>query len=50
MHEAGCLLFVRGGVIATLEGYTYGDEWPERPVVISLTGPFPLAPPNPAVG
>jgi hypothetical protein len=27
VHGAGCLLFVRGGVSATLEGYTYSDEW-----------------------
>jgi hypothetical protein len=49
VHGAGCLLFVRDGVIVTLEGYAHGDEWPDRPVVISLADPFPLVPPNPAV-
>ena len=27
-HGADFLLFVRGGVIAMLEGYTYDEEWP----------------------
>jgi hypothetical protein len=48
VHDAGCVLFVRDGVIDMLEGYTYADEWPERPVVISLTDPFPLVPRGPA--
>jgi hypothetical protein len=30
-HGAGFLLFIRGGVVTMLEGYTYaGDQWPER--------------------
>lgn len=29
-HGAGFLLFVRGGVITMLEGYTYDEAWPER--------------------
>ena len=45
---AGCLLFVRDGVIGTLEVYTYDDEWPERPVVVSLTEATPAVPRNPA--
>jgi hypothetical protein len=49
MHGAGCLLFVRDGVIVRLEGYTYDDKWPERPVVVSLTEPIPLVPSDPGV-
>lgn len=30
-HGAGFLLFIRGGVVTMLEGYTYADDqWPER--------------------
>jgi hypothetical protein len=29
-HGAGFVLFVRGGVITMLEGYTYDEAWPER--------------------
>jgi hypothetical protein len=30
-HGAGFLLFIRGGCITMLEGYTYADDqWPER--------------------
>ncbi len=29
-HGAGFLLFVRNGVAEMLEGYTYGEYWPER--------------------
>jgi hypothetical protein len=43
-HGAGCVLLVRGGVIDTLEGYTYDDVWPEHPVVLSLTDPSPCCP------
>ena len=29
-HGAGFLLFIRGGVVTMLEGYTYADDqWPE---------------------
>jgi hypothetical protein len=31
-NGAGCLLFVRDGVLSSLEGYTYvGEEWPGTP-------------------
>jgi hypothetical protein len=43
-HGAGCLLFVRDGILRTLEGYTYGEEWPERPIVVSLGEAVPLVP------
>jgi hypothetical protein len=43
-HGAGCVLLVRDGVIDTLEGYTYDDEWPEHPLVLSLTDPSPCCP------
>ena len=30
-HGAGFLLFIRGGVVTMLEGFTYADDqWPER--------------------
>jgi hypothetical protein len=41
-HGAGCLLFVRDGTLKTLEGFTYGEEWPERPSVVSLSDAVPL--------
>jgi hypothetical protein len=45
-NGAGCLVFVRDGVLSFLEGYTYGgEEWPERPVVLELRDPRPIAPP-----
>lgn len=44
-HGAGCVLFVRGGVISVLEGFTFDDEWPEHPVVLELRDPRPIAPP-----
>ena len=45
-HGAGCVLFVRGGVISVLEGFTYDDEWPEHPVILELRDPCPIAPPG----
>jgi hypothetical protein len=36
-HGAGCVLFVRGGVIAFLEGFVYAGEWPEHPVVLAVS-------------
>lgn len=27
-HGAGFLLFIRGGVVSMLEGYTYEESWP----------------------
>jgi hypothetical protein len=45
-NDAGCLLFVRDGVLSFLEGYTYGgEEWPEHPVVVELRDSRPIAPP-----
>jgi hypothetical protein len=35
-HGAGFVLFIRGGVVATLEGFTYDEDWPEN------TGDFKL--------
>lgn len=29
-HGAGFVLFIRGGRISMLEGYTYDEPWPER--------------------
>jgi hypothetical protein len=28
-HGAGFLLFIRGGVVTMLEGFTYDEPWPE---------------------
>jgi hypothetical protein len=42
-HPAGCVLFVRGGRLETLEVYTYGsDAWPERLLVVAIDDVFPL--------
>ena len=30
-HGAGVVLFVRNGVIETLEGYCFGETWPAEP-------------------
>lgn len=27
-HGAGFVLFIRGGVVSLLEGFTYGEPWP----------------------
>jgi hypothetical protein len=43
-HGAGCVLFVRDGRLDSLEGFTYGGEWPERFVVKALTDVKPLTP------
>jgi hypothetical protein len=43
-HGAGCLLFVRDGVLSMLEGYTYGEEWPEHAVVRELRDAIPVVP------
>jgi len=29
-HGAGFVLFIRGGVVTMLEGYTYDESWPEN--------------------
>jgi hypothetical protein len=42
-HQGGCVLFVRGGRLATLEGYTYGDDiWAEDAVVTSISDVVPV--------
>lgn len=42
---AGCVLFVRGGRLATLEGYTFGDDaWPDNAVILSIGDVFPIVP------
>ena len=42
---AGCVLFVRQGRIATLEGYTYGDdEWSSGAEVVSVEHVLPVHP------
>jgi hypothetical protein len=41
-YGAECLLFVRDGTLQTLVGYTYGEERPERPIVVSLGKAVPL--------
>jgi hypothetical protein len=44
-NGAGCVLFVRGGRLATLEGYTYGDDgWPEKALVLAVDDVFPVLP------
>jgi len=44
-HPAGCVLFVRSGRLATLEGYTYaGDNWPANAVVVSVEDVDPVMP------
>src|SRR5262245_59147189 len=44
-YPAGCVLFVRGGRQATLEGYTNaGDRWPEDGVVVSVAKVVPVWP------
>jgi hypothetical protein len=40
----GCVLFVRGGRLATFEGYSYGDEWPENAQVASVDDALPIHP------
>ena len=44
--SAGCVLFVRGGRLATLEGYTYSGVWAEDAVVLSIDDVFPIVPPT----
>lgn len=34
--ETGCLVYVDGGYVTTIEGYTYGDEWPDQVEQIEL--------------
>jgi hypothetical protein len=35
-HGAGVVLFVRGGVIDVLEGFTFDEPWPDQPIVRSI--------------
>lgn len=42
--RAGCVLYVRGGFLSTLEGYTYEDDWPDHTVVESVTDVMPIEP------
>lgn len=37
VYGAGFMLFVRGGVLASLEGYTYDDPWPADEASITLS-------------
>ena len=39
---AGCILFVRDGVLGELEGYSYEEEWPVHVVVLDVTDAQPL--------
>ena len=39
---AGCVLFVRGGKLRTLEGYTFEEPWPERLLVRRLYDVSPI--------
>lgn len=42
---AGCVLFVRDGRLATLEGYTFGDEgWAEDAKVLAIERVEPISP------
>lgn len=42
---AGCVLFVRDGRLATLEGYTFGDEgWAENARVLAVKNVEPVVP------
>lgn len=42
-HGAGCVLFVRDGALCLLEGFVYGGEWPEHPVVTAIRDVEPVA-------
>jgi hypothetical protein len=41
-HGIGFVLFVRGGALSTLEGYTYDEPWPDNTDGFAL---FEIAPP-----
>jgi hypothetical protein len=43
-HGAGCILFVREGRLAMLEGFSYDDEWPENAAVLAVSDVVPLDP------
>ena len=40
--QAGCVLFVRDGVLHDLEVYTFDGEWPEHATVTSVEFVMPL--------
>ena len=42
--EAGCVLFVRGGRLSMLEGYTYDGEWEEDTQVLAVSDVLPIQP------
>ena len=41
--EAGCVLFVRDGLLRFLEIYTFDGDWPEHATVTSVTDVMPLS-------
>ena len=48
--EAGCVLFVRGGYLSMLEGYTYDGAWEEDTLVLAVSDVFPIQPPRDQAG
>jgi hypothetical protein len=47
-HEVGFVLFVRGGRLDFLEGYTHGDDdWPESPQLVEAYYLYDEPPPGP---
>jgi len=40
--QAGCVLFVREGILQELEVYTFDGGWPEHATVTSVTDVMPL--------
>lgn len=44
VQPSGCVLFVRSGRLATLEGYTYDERWPEDAVIRAIEAIFPVFP------
>ena len=48
--SAGCLLSVRNGRLATFEGYTCAERWPEHAQVLGVDDVFALRPPDVAAG
>jgi hypothetical protein len=43
-HGAGCVLFVREGRLATLEGFTYADTWALDARVAEIKAVVPIFP------
>ena len=48
--EAGCVLFIRGGHLSMLEGYTYVGVWEEDTIVLGVSDVFPIQPPSEQAG